>query len=263
MVWVYAAHTFIYWHHPHTLHIHTIHLHSICVCIVCEQVVWVYDTTHIHISTPHTHTPYAHNSLTLWIGCVECVCVGLCVCRCCRCMPCQYYTYYIHISQKNTPHYEHILSRWGAYAPHLLSICSQCGVFFFMCVCNMLVLVHVQMCISYIVCYIYTFRIYGMHVMGWLRLVGSISQVSFAEKRLFYRALLQERPIISSILLTAATSYMHVTFHICGMLVTFMLHCIYMEYVLLVYLINIQSMGVYVTCIPHIWNTYTHLQMYM
>ena len=37
--------------------------------------------------------------------------------------------------------------------------------------------------------------------MGWLRSVGSIkSWVSFAEYRLFYRALLQKRPIILSIL---------------------------------------------------------------
>jgi len=42
--------------------------------------------------------------------------------------------------------------------------------------------------------------------MGWLRLVGSSkSQVSFAEYRLFYRALLQKRPIILSILLTKST----------------------------------------------------------
>jgi len=44
--------------------------------------------------------------------------------------------------------------------------------------------------------------------MGWLRLVGSIKlQVSFAEYSLFYRALLQKRPIIWSILLTVATPY--------------------------------------------------------
>jgi len=44
--------------------------------------------------------------------------------------------------------------------------------------------------------------------MGWLRLVGSIKlQVAFAEYSLFYRALLQTRPIILSILLTEATSY--------------------------------------------------------
>ena len=42
--------------------------------------------------------------------------------------------------------------------------------------------------------------------MGWLRSVGSIKlQVSFAEYRLFYRALLQKIPIILSILLTKAT----------------------------------------------------------
>jgi len=44
--------------------------------------------------------------------------------------------------------------------------------------------------------------------MGWLRSVGSIKlQVSFAEYRLFYRPLLQKRPIILSILLTEATPY--------------------------------------------------------
>jgi len=39
--------------------------------------------------------------------------------------------------------------------------------------------------------------------MGWLRLVGSIKlKVSFAEYSLFYRALLQRKPIILSILPT-------------------------------------------------------------
>ena len=42
--------------------------------------------------------------------------------------------------------------------------------------------------------------------MGWLQSVGSIKlKVSFAEYRLFYRALLQKRPVILSILLTKAT----------------------------------------------------------
>jgi len=44
--------------------------------------------------------------------------------------------------------------------------------------------------------------------MWWLRLVGSLKlQVSFAEYRLFYRALLQERPIILRSLLMVATPY--------------------------------------------------------
>jgi len=44
--------------------------------------------------------------------------------------------------------------------------------------------------------------------MGWLRLVGSIKlYVSFAVYRLFYRDLLQKRPMIFSILLTDATPY--------------------------------------------------------
>jgi len=48
----------------------------------------------------------------------------------------------------------------------------------------------------------------GGLAMRWLRSVGSIKlQVSFAEYRLFYRALLQKRTIILSILLTVATPY--------------------------------------------------------
>jgi len=44
----------------------------------------------------------------------------------------------------------------------------------------------------------------------WLRLVGSLKlQVSFAENRLFYRALLQKRPIILRSLLIEATPYVH------------------------------------------------------
>ena len=56
--------------------------------------------------------------------------------------------------------------------------------------------------------------------MGWLRSVGSMKiiglvcswklQVPFAEYRLFYRALLQKRPVILWILLTGATPYMYV-----------------------------------------------------
>jgi len=55
---------------------------------------------------------------------------------------------------------------------------------------------------------------YGTHMngppnlstMGWLRLVGSLKlQVSFAEYSLFYRALLQKRPIILRSLLSVAT----------------------------------------------------------
>jgi len=44
--------------------------------------------------------------------------------------------------------------------------------------------------------------------MGWLRLVGSLKvQVSFAEYSLFYRALLQKRPIILRSLLIVANTY--------------------------------------------------------
>ena len=46
--------------------------------------------------------------------------------------------------------------------------------------------------------------------MGWLRLAGSFTlQVSFAEYSLFYRALLQKRPIILRSLLTVAPPYLN------------------------------------------------------
>ena len=45
--------------------------------------------------------------------------------------------------------------------------------------------------------------------MGWIRLVGSLKlHVSFGEYRLFYRALLQKRPIILKRLLIVATPYL-------------------------------------------------------
>jgi len=50
--------------------------------------------------------------------------------------------------------------------------------------------------------------------MGWLRLVGSLKlEVSFAEYRLFYRALLQKWPVISRSLLIVATPYCNLTSH--------------------------------------------------
>ena len=46
--------------------------------------------------------------------------------------------------------------------------------------------------------------------VGWLRLVGSLKlKVSFAEYRLFYKALLQKRPIILRSVLIVATPQPH------------------------------------------------------
>jgi len=53
--------------------------------------------------------------------------------------------------------------------------------------------------------------------IGWLRLVGSLKlQVSFAEYRLFYRALLQKRPMFLRSPLIVATPYwaMHSDFDV-------------------------------------------------
>jgi len=51
--------------------------------------------------------------------------------------------------------------------------------------------------------------------MGWLRLVGSIKlHVFFAEYSRFYRAPLQKRSVILSILLTVPTPYVNYTYHV-------------------------------------------------
>jgi len=64
-----------------------------------------------------------------------------------------------------------------------------------------------------------TSHIWVNHVshMGWLRLVGSLKlQVSFTEDRLFYRSLLQKRPVILRSLLSVATPYEWITSHTFG-----------------------------------------------
>ena len=49
--------------------------------------------------------------------------------------------------------------------------------------------------------------------MGWLRVVGSLKlQVSFAEYSLFYRALLQKRPVVLRSLLIVATPYLYISY---------------------------------------------------
>ena len=63
-------------------------------------------------------------------------------------------------------------------------------------------------CIIYSYSFIWVYISYCC-VMGWLWLVGSLKiQVSFAEYGLFYRALLQKRPMFLGSLRIAATSYL-------------------------------------------------------
>jgi len=104
-------------------------------------------------------------------------------------------------------------------------------------------------------------------IMGWLQLVGSVKlQVSFAEYSLFYRALLQKRPIILSILLTEATPQ-HAYLFMCkiqseqrtvGMrdvthpYVTWLIHICDMTHLYVTWLIGIRDMThPYVTWLIH------------
>ena len=55
-----------------------------------------------------------------------------------------------------------------------------------------------------------------IYVMGWLHVVGSLKlYVSFAEYCLFYRSLLQKRPIILRSLLIVATPYGYMYVELC------------------------------------------------
>jgi len=75
-------------------------------------------------------------------------------------------------------------------------LCATCLVLEYYCV----PMTHVC-CVSHNSCIRYD-------TMGWLRLVGSLKLwISFAEYSLFYRALLQKRPIILRSLLIVATPY--------------------------------------------------------
>ena len=88
--------------------------------------------------------------------------------------------------------------------------------------------------------------------MGWLRLVPSFKlQVSFVEYRLFYRVLLQKRPIILSILLTTATPYL------CNV---YDLSILYSTYIMHLQMINFHILHSFL-CILCIFVLYMHLQM--
>jgi len=70
--------------------------------------------------------------------------------------------------------------------------------------------IHIYTCM-YI--YLYVLRTYASadNGMGWLQLVGSLKlDVSFVEYRLFYRVLLQKRPILLRSLLIVATPYVQI-----------------------------------------------------
>jgi len=96
---------------------------------------------------------------------------------------------------------QHVISHvWTIHGTHITLHCTHINT-----------TRHTYVCVY--VCHTYervASHICTSHVtpMGWLRSVGSIKlQVSFPEYRLFYRALLQKRPIISPILLTKAIPY--------------------------------------------------------
>ena len=69
--------------------------------------------------------------------------------------------------------------------------------------------------------------------MGWLRLVGFLKlQVSFAEYSLFYRSLLQKRPMILRSLLIVATLYLYIlikTIDVCSGVVRGMCMCMHIR----------------------------------
>jgi len=92
-----------------------------------------------------------------------------------------------------------------------------------MCGCVFCVRVGEYVCVCVFVCRVCVWCVGGCcepsfscgvnyTAMGWLRLVVSLkSYISFAEYRLFYRALLQKRPVILRSQLMVATPYPYVS----------------------------------------------------
>jgi len=88
-------------------------------------------------------------------------------------------------------------------------ICIFTYIYIYICIhIYMHTYVQTNMC-SYIhICMYMCAHMWRYTHMGWLQLVGSLkSLVFFAENSLFYRALLQKRPIILRSLLIVATPY--------------------------------------------------------
>jgi len=100
---------------------------------------------------------------------------------------------YMHV--KNTATHEHMYTH-----THTHAVSSHC---------------YYSMNINYMMLYFVLIH-REIITMGWLRLVGSLNlQVSSAEYSLFYRVLLQKRPIILRSLLIVATPYMNIKSMIC------------------------------------------------
>jgi len=122
-----------------------------------------------------------------------------------------------------------MLHIWMSHVTHMDEACHTCEWVISHIWMSQLVMSHIGMSHMYVwyiwniwyICYIWytqciryiwntgaASRLHQPHHMGWLRLVGSLKlQVSFVEYRLFYRALLQKRPIIWKSQLIVATSY--------------------------------------------------------
>jgi len=105
-----------------------------------------------------------------------------------------------------------------------VSVCVYVYVCVCICVC-VCVWVCVCVCQSVILSVGRSFNLSVSLGMGWLRLVGSWRlQVSFVEYRLFYRALLQKRPIILGNLLIESTPYVSVDLSVAVILACLLAH---------------------------------------
>ena len=163
----------------------------VCMCGVCVRVlVCVCVYVYVRACLCVLACIYVPVYLCVCVRVLVCVCVCACACVCvggCMCV--------------------------------CLCMCVRARTHMHACVC-MYVRVCVCLCVCVcvaIMCLFGQLVCYNMPVghcvnysvnnrMGWLRVVGSLKlYVSFAEYRLFYRALLQKRPVISRSLLIVAT----------------------------------------------------------
>jgi len=128
--------------------------------------------------------------------CVVCVCmcvVCLCMCVVCVCMC--------------------VLCVYVCVRACICVLVIWCGMCVWMCVLSVCVSTSalcVYVCMHMPLHTTESLILHLMHYMGWLRLGGSLKLlVSFTEYSLFYRALLQKRPLYLRILLIVATPYVY------------------------------------------------------
>jgi len=178
------------------LHVHMCMCACAHVCVRVWEVAAVCSWPQLHAISPAYAYVYICRVYVILCRVLACVYVCVCLCVCERERERRLFIRALNFMQNVLFVHMCIYAR---YMCKCVYVCVRVYAFVRTCVC-----VRERVWAQAAVC----LRpwLHAISPIGWLRLVGSIKlQVSFAEYGLFYRAPLQKRPVILSILLTEAT----------------------------------------------------------